>query len=235
MAPAGGQGLGRTNPPSYIRATSQEPEPFMLYANTTDNQKITATPKTVACCPFCNSQLIPKCGPIKTWHWAHKTDAQCDTWSEGESEWHLQWKLNFPKENTEVLIKNPILKEVHIADYYNKVSFVTVEFQKSSLSLYDRIIREAFYKNLHWVIYTNWNNLEYYGSGFGRRGFFYFWWKHPKLWVTTKQNASCNYYLDMGSTTLFNIKKVRLWKTRTYIEGVFVDKTTFIKNLNSNV
>jgi len=53
-----------------------------------------ATPGARSTCPGCGGELVAKCGRIVTWHWAHLA-ADCDPWSEPESEWHRRWKFWF--------------------------------------------------------------------------------------------------------------------------------------------
>ena len=53
-------------------------------------------------CGFCGRKMTPKCGRYVRWHWAHKRTAGCDSWHEGETEWHLMWKGCFPKDYQEI-------------------------------------------------------------------------------------------------------------------------------------
>lgn len=74
-----------------------------------DNERILSSPLIKdAICPLCKKDVIAKCGNIKVWHWAHKNNKDCDSWSDGETEWHLNWKSNFPKECQEVIIEKNI-------------------------------------------------------------------------------------------------------------------------------
>ena len=63
----------------------------MYYADVDGGRK-TATPGSRGTCPGCGSEVLAKCGEIKSWHWAHAADAQCDPWHHGETDWHLAWK-----------------------------------------------------------------------------------------------------------------------------------------------
>ena len=60
------------------------------------------------------------------------------------------WKGHFPKECQEV-IHTDTNNEKHIADVKTGQSYV-IEFQHSHLAPQERIIREAFYQNMVWVI-----------------------------------------------------------------------------------
>lgn len=113
-----------------------------------DGLKVKAKPEEKGNCPICNEKLIAKCGEIKIWHWSHKNNNDCDTWSEPESKWHIDWKNEFPIENQEVLInKNNIL---HIADI--KINNNIIELQNSSLSYEEIQEREQFYENMIWIL-----------------------------------------------------------------------------------
>ena len=69
--------------------------------------RITATPNAKGICICCGAEMIAKCGSIKVHHWSHKSRKHCDSWWENETQWHRDWKNQFPKEWQEV---------VHIAD-----------------------------------------------------------------------------------------------------------------------
>ena len=116
----------------------------MLYA-TKDDQKIRPQPGMRAKCPACGDDVIAKCGGVKVWHWSHLA-ADCDPWSEPETEWHLTWKERFPQECREVVIGN------HRADVLTK-SGIVIEFQHSSISTEEIEERESFYgERMMWVI-----------------------------------------------------------------------------------
>lgn len=231
----------------------------MLYSLSTDNQKILAEPNKAGICPYCRQELVPKCGAIKSWHWAHRSLSYCDTWSDGETPWHLNWKSRFPKDHTEVIISKGDAK--HIADYFNPVSNVTVEFQNSSISFYERLEREMFYNNLQWIVHIDKDTiinpeLEYLyflsrrcglrnPDGIDRIKNSYtdlsqhnFWWKHPKQWITATPAISNNIYLDSDffpDDLLFKLKRIKPWNTRMYIDGVFISKDRFVDQLYSGV
>jgi hypothetical protein len=212
----------------------------MLYANSMDNQKILATPETEATCPYCNSLVVPKCGSINTHHWSHKSLVNCDPWYKSETEWHLEWKRNFPKESTEVLLT--LLGERHIADYFNKLSRTTIEFQNSNISIEERLRREAFYPNLIWVYNVNTQNIistDTWGL---------YQWKYPKKSLIYGMNKNCRYIIDgfPDEESLFEILKVDVdysiksndfgskWSKETFIDGVDWEKSYFITRNNEN-
>lgn len=104
-----------------------------------------------AICPICEEIVIPKCGQIKIHHWAHKNKENCDPWWENETEWHRQWKDNFPKEYQEIIQYNYITGEKHVADVKTETGIV-LEFQHSYMEITEQRSREEFYKNMIWVI-----------------------------------------------------------------------------------
>lgn len=101
-------------------------------------------------CPSCSSELIARCGDIKINHWAHKGTRNCDTWWENETEWHRQWKNNFPKEWQEIVHFDE-KGEKHIADVKTEKDWV-LEFQHSHIKPDERNSRNVFYSKLVWVI-----------------------------------------------------------------------------------
>ena len=101
-------------------------------------------------CPSCNSELIARCGDVKINHWAHKGTRNCDTWWENETEWHREWKNNFPKEWQEIVHFDE-KGEKHIADVKTEKGWV-LEFQHSYIKPDERNSRNAFYSKLVWVI-----------------------------------------------------------------------------------
>lgn len=129
----------------------------MLYAIRNES-KIRATPNQKANCIGCNGIVNSFCGEIYNWHWKHDKKDNCDDWFEPETEWHLNWKQLFDKENTEVKISDE--KKWHIADIYTN-SKVVIELQYSSID--KRVIqtREDFYgEKMFWILNSKRMNIE---------------------------------------------------------------------------
>lgn len=132
----------------------------MLWANTAAG-KSTASPNAIGTCPSCGAGLIAKCGNIVSWHWAHKS-RDCDLWSEPESEWHVNWKKQFPiawQERT----MGPHRADVGTANG-------VIEFQRSPISADEIQEREQFYGSMIWVVsadewclykHVNWHIANY--------------------------------------------------------------------------
>lgn len=116
-----------------------------------NGQKKEAEKGLVGVCIGCGQTMIPKCGPIKVKHWAHKAKCVCDHWWENETEWHRTWKNNFPIKWQEVRQKAND-GEWHIADVKTDKE-CAIEFQHSFLKQEERQARNTFYgKNFVWVV-----------------------------------------------------------------------------------
>lgn len=101
-------------------------------------------------CIGCGKPMISKCGSIMVNHWAHKSQCHCDHWWENETEWHRQWKNNFPKECQEVRHRSES-GEWHIADVKTAQGWV-IELQNSPISSEEREARNIFYQKIVWVV-----------------------------------------------------------------------------------
>ena len=101
-------------------------------------------------CPTCGAAMIAKCGPRILHHWAHAGRRNCDPWWENETEWHRDWKNLFPQDCREISHAAPD-GEIHRADIRTRTG-IYIEVQHSAMTDSERISREAFYKNLVWVI-----------------------------------------------------------------------------------
>lgn len=102
-------------------------------------------------CEICQSVLIAKCGDERIKHWAHKSKIPCDPWWENETEWHKKWKNLFPRDWQEKIHTNSSTGEKHIADVKTDKELV-IEFQYSAIKSDEIKSREAFYKNMVWVV-----------------------------------------------------------------------------------
>jgi len=112
-------------------------------------KKILPNPKVKdALCPCCGSRVIPKCGEVYRWHWAHVSESDCPY--KPMTEWHLEWQSNFHESITEVITKDS-KGEKHIADVLNH-NGVTIEFQHSQISKSEVESRFNQYDKLIWVL-----------------------------------------------------------------------------------
>lgn len=126
----------------------------MRWACGEDGKRVLARPKASASCPCCDEDVVAKCGKVVTWHWAHKSKADCDTWSEPETPWHAAWKSRY--ERTEVVIEGcvGVASARHRADAICQMQGqeMIVEFQHSSITAEEVRERELFYGDMAWVV-----------------------------------------------------------------------------------
>jgi competence CoiA-like predicted nuclease len=121
----------------------------MLVANDFNGNKIKPSEGRIGLCPMCNGKVIAICGNINIWHWRHENLKDCDSWSEGETKWHIDWKNEFPLEWQEIIIQNESF--IHRADIKTPSNLV-LELQNSSISTFDIQLREEFYDKMIWLI-----------------------------------------------------------------------------------
>jgi competence protein CoiA len=168
--------------------------------------RIVANPTQRATCPACGGTVIAKCGEIVVWHWAHESLKDCDAWSEGESEWHRDWKACVPSRQREVVIGR------HRADIQLDDGMV-YELQHSSISTQEIREREDFYGRMAWIFdcrepYEN-DRLRIRAPRPDRRTPNYrtFRWAHVR-----KSIAACRrtVYLDLGEDVLLRLGKLYL-------------------------
>ena len=166
----------------------------MIWALNEQGERVTAQAKIEAVCPICKAGVRAKCGKIISPHWAHVSKEDCDSWSEPETQWHIDWKNKYPAEWQEVVMG------CHKADV--RTPHGVIEFQNSPISVEDVLAREAHYGDMVWVV-----NAEKYIKGFDLRkkdSYYTFRWKHA---ATTWFYPKCPVVLDFGDVGLFWMKK----------------------------
>lgn len=115
-----------------------------------EGERREAKPGLSGTCPLYGHVMIAKCGKHRAPHWAHRANSTCDHWWEPETEWHRDWKNQFPVGCQEIIHISES-GEKHIADV-KTASGVVVEFQHSLLHLGEREARENFYPKMVWVV-----------------------------------------------------------------------------------
>jgi competence protein CoiA len=115
-----------------------------------DGQRQEAEPGRSGVCPACDGPMVARCGNVRVHHWAHRVGAECDRWWEPETQWHRNWKNQFPVEWQEV-IHAAENGEKHVADVKTDQGWV-LEFQHSAIDPVERQSREAFYKKMLWIV-----------------------------------------------------------------------------------
>jgi len=174
---------------------------------------------SVGVCPGCGGEVRAKCGEIVSWHWAH-INADCDSWSEPETEWHRKWKGYFPADWQEVT------KPPHRADVAGPDG--VLEIQRSGISPEEIRERQDFYGRMAWLLngHDFWENLEWIKAA---GDYHEFRWKHArKTWI----EAGWPIFIDTP-LGLFSVKKIKdgAWKV---ICGSFVKASSLTQALDKS-
>lgn len=119
-----------------------------MYANL-NGDKVSPEKGLRAECPFCEEEVLAKCGDFKTWHFSHLAGSQC-SFGDGKGEWHWSWQSLFHKNDVEVRITKG--SKFKIADVILKDGKV-LEFQNTGIDLDTVKEREKFYgkDKLVWI------------------------------------------------------------------------------------
>ena len=176
-----------------------------------DGQRREASPGLHGCCPGCGGPVRAKCGEVLTWHWAHLT-AECDPWSEPESQWHLNWKARFPEQYQEVVV-GP-----HRADVKGPVA--VLEVQKSQIAPEMIREREEFYGEMLWMLkgedFADRLKIKYRG-----RGVYCFEWKHPrKTWSAAERRLLIDIKGEVFEITRINPARTPWTGQGRFISGI---------------
>lgn len=199
----------------------------MKYARTLHGEKEIPTPGVVGRCPVCDAEVRAKCGEVIPPYWSHISSKDCDPWSEGETDWHMQSKNQFIRKYQEVTM-GP-----HRADVCLPGGFV-IEFQHSPITVYEVHEREDFYKNMIWVvdargfqmrglperepIYTDFNETVF---TFGRENNHGAYWPRPRhCWIQARKTVIL--YTTSGMYVL-NDKLVMRAKSHLYFHFSYIN------------
>ena len=211
-----------------------------------NNKRIEATKGGKGECPSCESELVAKCGEIVIHHWAHIKKCD-DHWWENETEWHRNWKNEFPDEWQEIIHYDEG-GERHIADVKTSEDWV-IEFQHSAISKEERNSRDSFYNKLIWIVdgMRRKTDLKQFQSMLNDSNFIYF---DPLLLSVDTQerrlpleweDSNSIIFIDFGDSLIsyrdgYSSNK-DLWLIYRNIKGVFVShfsRNSFIEILNNN-
>ena len=173
--------------------------------------KSAPAPKLRGLCPHCESEMVSRCGRVKVWHWAHKGHPPCDPWWESETQWHRDWKNQFPIEWQEVSHVDPATGETHIADVKNPFGLV-IEFQHSPIKPEEMKSREQFYGEMVWVVDGLRGELDESYFNMGLSGpiqknplaYQVQWWGQSRL-LHNWGAATAKVYLDFGKDHLWRL------------------------------
>lgn len=103
-------------------------------------------------CPGCGDRVDAAVGETVIPHWRHFAHSDCDSWSGGETDWHLAWKAEALEAGFRIEV--PFIgPPLHRADAVSPRGHV-IEFQHSGLSADELGERSDFYARfgpLTWV------------------------------------------------------------------------------------
>ena len=111
-------------------------------------------------CKDCDGLLLSVVPKHGTPHWRHKA-GDCDSWSEGEGDWHIFWKNLFDISCQEISIKGVDNKIAHRADVLvgqGTEDATVLELQHSNIIEEDIEAREIFYGRNHrmfWLVHVH--------------------------------------------------------------------------------
>lgn len=170
----------------------------MFFAKDVAGHKIGASPLAQATCPLCMKPVIPKCGEIVSWHWAHLAGLDCDPWGEAETPWHAYWKSLLPSDQVEVI------RNGHRADIVHSSGRV-IELQHSPISPEEIRERENTYGSMLWLF--DGTDLADRIDLRRRGNYVTFRWKHPR-----KTYAFCKHpcLIDLCDCSILVLKKLHL-------------------------
>lgn len=174
----------------------------MLYAAPAPfaEDKILASTGAEGYCRQCSQRLIPKCGRIIPPYWSHIRLKDCDSWSEGESKWHLDWKKEAGQKCCEIIIGN------HRADIECDDGTI-VELQHSAISVNSIEEREMFYGgrgSMIWLLDLTGKRKERLFYEKRRPDWYAFSWSRS---FRSFQHAKFPILLDIGDEGLFWIRR----------------------------
>lgn len=112
-------------------------------------------------CPCCGTSLIVKDGKINAKHFAHRSLADCDTFTQDLSDWHKSMQMLFDKEQREVVISYKSVK--HRADVVFR-KFV-IEFQHTHISAEEFNERNNFYVSAGYRVIWIFDKVYEYDTG----------------------------------------------------------------------
>jgi len=166
----------------------------MLFAKSQQGERVEATPRARGRCVQCGGDMLAKCGKLVSWHWAHRVD-ECDSWSEGESAWHLGWKRAVEAEACEVVLG------AHRADIRTADGTV-VELQHSSIDGATIAAREAHYGRMRWLFDAREFDLTLYPHA-AELGFS---WRHPRA---SLRSVNAPMFWDLGFGFILQVAALR--------------------------
>ena len=190
----------------------------MIYGLTNESKRIKAAPGVKAQCPSCKEDLIPKCGEIRVWHFAHHSIEDCDAWHQTETEWHIDWKNLFSIAEQEIYLGQ------HWADV--KCNGIVIEFQHSAISEIEIRDREHFYQKMIWVLdATQWDFKWQAIESLDRERFYIVFWLDKLL--SAWRRACAPILFHMGGKEIIWVRDID-W-SNGYGTGIYIRQDFLIE------
>jgi hypothetical protein len=160
-------------------------------------------PGADATCPECGGAVIPKCGELVAWHWAHRANhppcEQTDPWKE-TSGWHVAWQHYCADAGGWMEVPMTNGTEAHRADVVAPDGRV-IEFQHSHLEPAQIRAREAFYRDVIWVYdAARWTRRLHLLKGQTWKRTLRFIWHQPVVSLATHRREL---WWDVGENELW--------------------------------
>lgn len=207
----------------------------MLYANDINDNRVYIADIQQGqsyYCPLCGQELIIKQGTKKIHHFAHKSLKDCDTWSEGMSDWHLEWQQRFTHKNKDLAeVVLAVNGEKHRADIM--VNSLVIEFQHSPISQDEFNKRNEFYgkdNNVVWVFDVRDKHITYKRNNKNNK--YYCTWKWASM-TEYKYNDTIDVYMQVSDNLLIRYEGHR--EGNKYFNGHGYTVQDFIEHMRNIV
>lgn len=157
-------------------------------------------------CTHCGAVMVGKVGSVVVAHWAHRWPTTCDAWSEGESDWHRDWKARFAERGCAIEQTLERHGQRHRADVVLRDGTI-VEVQRRHLAHYEAVNREAFYMRMVWLLDgTHLGERWHEGKNLGP-GRYGFWIKNgSKSWTQLRRAR----VVDLGAGEVARLDRIGL-------------------------
>lgn len=184
-------------------------------------------------CPACKAGLVIKRGEIKRHHFAHKSIADCDTFTHDMSEWHINWQETFPEENREVVIELDISEK----EYRNNLYYALEETLEDYNEYCDREQKgelKVFHIKHRADVCVNNYVIEFQHSPISEREFYERNWFYTKAGYTVIWVLDFKDQIDSGNMWFHKLRdngKVQYgWdRPKRFLYSIVPDKSESVK------
>ena len=179
-------------------------------------------------CPCCGKEVILKQGDVVTWHFAHKSSKECDSWY-SMSKWHEEWQKKFNKKYREVVIERD--GEKHRADV--KIDHLVFEFQHSNISAKEFKKRTNFYSKDGYIIWL----FDVRGADIRKEYKGYRWYHYYKFIDdnTFEELENIFIFLQIEDNKIYEPRRgtTKFSKGKIYTKNSFMQRAREIYNIKN--